>query len=504
MRVIGGRNGPKVQLPAGTYSDDTQLRLAVSRSIRGDGMFDAEAFAKVELTVWPTYALGAGLGTKAAASGMARRGAASFSNFFDAGGQRYVNGGGNGAAMRVQPHAWASRGSGPQLALDVLRDALVTHGHPQGFCGAVFHALVLENTLSSGVLPAPDTWETFIDTFLEIPSILERNPQLAEFWLIAWEEASGTTLEEAIKTAHADARRDLSRVLAVSPTASPQGYIEVLGAIGCLSNEYRGAGFKTALAALFLAYMYRSAKPEDALVLAANELDSDTDTIATMAGALLGAIATEAPSWSIQDRAYIESEARRLARIAHGHVEPSFSYPDLARWTPPSNQMSAIGLVDSRLAIVGLGLLEPEGPIYAVGDAIWQWCKLPFGQSILAKRKASLQSVPSEHLPGFANILPTSPAIPSGNLTRTQQVLGFGDREPAQEELLPTPTRSYESSREATLDELTDQIIKTDFDDVTLGRVLNYLIDRRESIEEVVALVAIVTKAKIARRRRRR
>src|ERR1700726_3631681 len=74
VRTIGGRHGPKVELPAGTYSDDTQLRLAVSRSIRGNGSFDVEAFAKIELTVWPTYALGGGLGTKAAASNLARRG----------------------------------------------------------------------------------------------------------------------------------------------------------------------------------------------------------------------------------------------------------------------------------------------------------------------------------------------------------------------------------------------------------------------------------------------
>lgn len=39
QRLIAGRNGPRVALPAGTYSDDTQLRLAVSRSIRGNGVF---------------------------------------------------------------------------------------------------------------------------------------------------------------------------------------------------------------------------------------------------------------------------------------------------------------------------------------------------------------------------------------------------------------------------------------------------------------------------------
>src|SRR4051794_9410901 len=62
-RLIGGRWGVKIPLPAGTYSDDTQLRLAVCRAVRGNGIFDAEAFAKVELTTWQSYALGAGRGT---------------------------------------------------------------------------------------------------------------------------------------------------------------------------------------------------------------------------------------------------------------------------------------------------------------------------------------------------------------------------------------------------------------------------------------------------------
>jgi len=48
-RRVGGRFGVVVELPAGAYSDDTQLRLATSRAIRGDGSFAVEAFAKIEL-----------------------------------------------------------------------------------------------------------------------------------------------------------------------------------------------------------------------------------------------------------------------------------------------------------------------------------------------------------------------------------------------------------------------------------------------------------------------
>jgi hypothetical protein len=76
------RFAPAVLLPAGTYSDDTQLRLAVSRATPGDGGFDVEAFAKIELPVWTSYSLGAGRGTTAAAINLANKKVEWFSNFY--------------------------------------------------------------------------------------------------------------------------------------------------------------------------------------------------------------------------------------------------------------------------------------------------------------------------------------------------------------------------------------------------------------------------------------
>ena len=121
-----GRFGPTVQLPAGTYSDDTQLRLAVSRAIRASGEFDIEAFAKVELPVWLAYSLGGGRGTVAAATNLGRNNVAWFSNFFARNdGPQYVESGGNGAAMRVQPHVWKSDPSKHEAFIpDVLSWAL--------------------------------------------------------------------------------------------------------------------------------------------------------------------------------------------------------------------------------------------------------------------------------------------------------------------------------------------------------------------------------------------
>ena len=91
-------------LPAGCYSDDTQLRLATGRAIRPDS-FDVEAFAKVELPVWLGYALGAGKSTSAAALNLSKPRTSWFANTF----KGWTESGGNGAAMRIQPHVWAAR-----------------------------------------------------------------------------------------------------------------------------------------------------------------------------------------------------------------------------------------------------------------------------------------------------------------------------------------------------------------------------------------------------------
>jgi ADP-ribosylglycohydrolase len=112
---------------------------------------------------------------RAAALNLSRRGVNWFSNFFESGQQRYVNTGGNGAAMRVQPHVWASRGETDELLLNVLRDALVTHGHAQGFCGAVFHALILEQTLKNATIPMVDSWVRAAERFVDIPNLSKRD-----------------------------------------------------------------------------------------------------------------------------------------------------------------------------------------------------------------------------------------------------------------------------------------------------------------------------------------
>ena len=50
--------------------------------------------------------------------------------------------GGNGVAMRIQPHVWSAADlADPDTYLPgVIRDAVSTHGHPVALAGAAIHA----------------------------------------------------------------------------------------------------------------------------------------------------------------------------------------------------------------------------------------------------------------------------------------------------------------------------------------------------------------------------
>lgn len=514
QRMIGGRTGPRVDLPAGTYSDDTQLRLAVCRAIRGDGEFDVEAFAKIELTVWPSYALGAGLGTKAAANNLSRRDVNWFSNFFESVGQNYVSAGGNGAAMRIQPHVWAAETNSTDAMIgNVLRDALVTHGHPHGFCGAVFHALCIAHALKHSSVPEPSDWLRFVDRLSLIPELLATDQQLAAFWQSAWENSAGRSLVSAVRTMRSEALKDIEIFQQINETDRDRSYRMLLERTGCLNQRFRGSGFKTALAAVAVAWLYRDQPIEGVLIPVANELESDTDTIATMAGAIMGCVRGSEPQWAVQDRDYIVREARRLAAIAAGRPQDSFTYPDLAHWSPPTRQIASVGLSGSGLVLAGLGRLEPFGPNYAAGDALWQWFTLQFGQTVLAKRRKVVdEKLDPSQLPGGRKGPARKPATRPAMVTvPTQAAVSAKDSQANffyqdrwQSVRRQEPLEPSARTERSDLDYWTDYVIRHEFDDLTIGRVFNRLLEETGSVDSAVAFAAIIAKAKLARGRRRR
>lgn len=417
-RRVGGRYGVEIDLPAGCYSDDTQLRLAVGRAITGAG-FDVEAFARVELPVWPSYALGGGRSSKAAAASMAKPNTAWFANFYAG----WTDAGGNGVAMRIQPHVWSAAspsGVGGHLR-DVFIDAVTTHAHPRALFGAVFHAAALGETLTGGAVPGPDRWGHLLGTANSALSVLDGHAEIDGFWRPSWEKQVGMPLKEAWANVSVECEKLLAVANEVIPTAGStkvttsdllsltEGYRQMVHEFGLDGDEYRGSGLHTVVAALALSASVGS-DARAAAVVASREVGTDTDTIATMAAAVCGAADGAEPAPEVLDGAYIGAEAARCASIAEGGSTQRFAYPDLLTWTAPRTQSDACGLADDRPTLAGLGWCEAlptEQPV-EFRDNMWQWMRLDFGQTVLLKQRRKLRALPQGAWPARRSVIDAS------------------------------------------------------------------------------------------------
>ena len=135
------------------------------------------------------YALGAGVGSLAAAENLIKSSANWHSNQFINKDANYYKGGGNGAAMRIQPHIWAATDIRYPKAylLDVLADAIITHGHGRGILGAAFHAICLASTLTNGSPISPKLWREAINFLYDVPSIMEKELEMSSIWIQQWQ-----------------------------------------------------------------------------------------------------------------------------------------------------------------------------------------------------------------------------------------------------------------------------------------------------------------------------
>ena len=462
-RRIGGQFGTIIKLPSGCYSDDTQLRLATSRAIRGDGKFDVEAFAKIEIPVWLSYALGAGRGSKAAAASLAKKDTAWTNNFYEikTPNSRYVDNGGNGAAMRIQPHVWASRDRKDLSTFlpNVIRNAICTHGHPRGIAGAVFHALCLAFALRTKSVPSPNDWKEFAEQLNIVSTFVRSDNELNEYWLPMWEKSVGSTLEVAFNKVVNECVEDIMRIQHLSSADIQQHYARLVKEMGGLTAQNRGSGTKTAIIAVMLAWTYKD-DPSEAMKVSANLLGSDTDSIATMAGAILGATTNTKPEGEICDRAYIESEASRLADISNKIQRDSFIYPDLLKWDAPSVQSDIVGIANNSLAVSGLGYASQSKTypdLKKKQDTVWEWLQLSFGQHILAKRRNKPTVIPHTNLPVQLSKLTTD-----NNSYQVGQGRLFHEGK----------KRDHQVLNKLTFGEARKRVLNSKFDPTELGNVL--------------------------------
>lgn len=487
-RRIGGRSGVIASLPVGCYSDDTQLRLATGRAIRASG-FDVDAFAKVELPVWLSYALGGGIGSSKAAENMAKPKKEWWNNAF----KDWTKSGGNGAAMRIQPHVWAAyTPDQPQsFLLDVMRNAVCTHSHPTGIMGAVIHALTLAHTLTNGMLPSQDDVTASIAVAESLPALMQNDFELHNYWRAAFEREAGT-FGKAWEQAISDSRAAL-QAASTNPAGltGEERYSAIVAALNLREKAHIGNGIRTAIAAIGLTWC--ESQPAEALRIAANTLGTDTDTIATMAGAVLGIISETEPPVEVLDANLIRSEADRLSKIAQGERPPSHRYPDLLHWSAPKTRSDALLQTrDGRLYVSGLGFAEAKGePIVAPkGNFMWQWLNLESGQTLLIKRRDTLLHCDAD--PESLTAMPApSPTNGSGKQNQQEQLYTPTrpvDTNPKQ----PTPKIPPRDQRRPINLERALNYIREDSSDTNIGRALRGVVARGTTGEIAAFTAALI------------
>jgi poly(ADP-ribose) glycohydrolase ARH3 len=225
----------EARLGRGTYTDDTQMMIALAESLIARGRVDGEHLAGAFLDAYEAER-GYGGGTRRVLelwrTGVAVEVAAA--QVFDGQGSR-----GNGAAMRIAPVAVCFRDDHERVCAEAAASARVTHAHGVGVDGAVVQAAAIAAALRN-------------EDILSVAGATAQTPEL---------RVTLGAVEELLAAAP-PREKVLARLRSSSDAAE-----SVAAALYCALAHDR---FETALQF-------------------AIGLGGDTDTVAAMAGALVGA-----------------------------------------------------------------------------------------------------------------------------------------------------------------------------------------------------------------------
>ncbi|WP_051970110.1 ADP-ribosylglycohydrolase family protein [Kitasatospora azatica] len=381
------------KVDAGDYSDDTQMTIAVARARLMGGR---QWLAWLERVEWPfllEYERGAGASVKAACRSWAR-GRAPWTAPASAV-ARYFATGANGAAMRIAPHVLLHHQDlrFDELATDVVRDAATTHGHPRALLGALVHAYALWVSLRE---PAPLPYGWLVDTLLD-----DAKQWQQPFWRAlpdAWQHQASGQFDDRFDHAWLGVAGEVEQLLTLAQRELKEGAVSAptvfLTRQGLTSPDTRGSGTLCAVAAAYLAA--RSASSPDLGLATAARLDgADTDTLASMTGALLGAaLGTE---WlgiygrTVQDRALLINLAEDLLAVPEKArmQAPTHEQAHRAR-TAFTEQISGVVAVPRVLQLPDRRSAQVSP---AVGDSASQWlvAVTKDGQTLRLRRPDSRQ-----------------------------------------------------------------------------------------------------------------
>jgi ADP-ribosylglycohydrolase len=327
-RREGGGYAPyQRSIPAGAYSDDTQLMIAVARSLTcGDGWQDQ--LIGFELPAWTLYELGGGGAIKRAAQRWSK-GQAPWESTKATDRREYFGAGANGVAMRILPHAifGAQDQRFERTAERIFADGIATHGHPRALVGALAAGFAMWSALRwTGKVNYGELIEACLaerNAWGRLPSHLanaEWRNEAESVLKASYEDIWGRTCEE------------MQGLLLTSREAIDRGSLardeEVLNELGAYGKE-SGSGTRTAAVAIYLASRY-VAQPGAGLLASAFARKADTDTIACLVGGMLGAFSGDDSVEGLADDLMDAPYIRELAMAVADHET---DHEVLPRWT---------------------------------------------------------------------------------------------------------------------------------------------------------------------------
>jgi hypothetical protein len=334
------------------------------------------------------------------------------------------------------------------------------------------------------------------------------------YWVKNWEHESKMSLEEGINQSVEELQNDIQLIIDDTMMYTidffSEGYYQdIAKKLGCYNEKTRGSATKTALISAYASYIFRD-NIHHGLTIVSNALGTDTDTIATMAGAIVGIVAKTEPPDELMDQVYINKEAERLYNISQGNKETSFSYPDLLYWQPPFSQNKALGKLDDKWTLKGFGEVIPTSSEYTKTDknpTIWQWFKLQFGQTVLLKRSDKVDIIPEKLLPvkqqdkksGFENI----PKYPRYQQPKNVIKTGQGTQNAKQPSLWSDENnKDIPFIEDLTVEKAADMVVKYRFKLVVIGSLLLKLAAQENGEEKASSFAKLIAKARNARLQR--
>lgn len=326
QKRVGGRYwGYQENIAEGSYSDDTQLTLAVARCIDEIGEFDVEKFAFLELPAWIHYEKGGGRSIKTAARELiSKKKVQWWSNFYRrvSNGEvelDYHNAGANGAAMRVLPIAIVNFNRPEKLFTDCFDNTIITHGHPRAILGCLLYASLISMLLRETRVNLNDVISCLRETIEKWPYSL-RDSELFANWTNEWNRrsSSGRAFEVEMNATISEAVSYILEMRSLIDADHKKFYVKA----GALTPQMKGSGLSTVLVGAYMFARFHD-DPERAIIEAINTLGSDTDTIAYFIGGLFGAhfgLDAIPTHWlaRLQDRAYFKTLSEKLHNTLSG------------------------------------------------------------------------------------------------------------------------------------------------------------------------------------------